>query len=226
MSENRAYDLDEGVFVGMKEDGKKYNPLQSSGDSNWLPPVDSQDKLNDKIISSHNKNREIVITRPSIKKMKVAFPLLDSNGDITVDKDGLPVISKIRKMEVYIGVEKRSFFFPIKDWFNDSVTSSVLEKTEAQFIRETDDLAFSLWIEQMFNPKIDHSEFINKLYWLKASIADVSKGVGGVAVVHAKTTISKGENLVNDYRRDPILEHDKKMKKSGILGMGWLGGLI
>lgn len=213
-----VYDLDKGKTVNR-------NPVRSpsSPHSYYDMPIDSQDALNNKIISSHIKNRNVIVTKPKIEKRRIALPLLDKQGN-SVMQDGRYIIKKIKKMEVLVGLEKREFEFPIPDWFSDSTTSSILEKEEGQIIREIDDLAMSLYTEMLNNPKMDHSEFIAWLYWIKGSIVDTAKGIGGGAVEKAKTTITKGESLVREYRTDPSQFSEKEeRKKKGMFGLGMFG---
>lgn len=215
---DEMYDLDKGKSVNIK-------PGRSSGFSRsaYDMPIDSGDALNNKIISSHIKNRNIIVTKPKIEKKRIALPLLDKLGK-PVMQDGNYVIKKIKQMEVLVGLEKREFEFPIPDWFSDSITSSILEKEEGQIVREIDDLAMSLFTEMLNNPKMDHSEFIAWLYWIKGSIVDTAKSIGGGAVEKAKTTITKGESLVREYRTDPSQFSEKEeRKKKGILGLGMFG---
>ena len=215
---DKMYDLDKGKSVNIK-------PGRGSGLSHsyYDYPIETGDALNNKIISSHIKNKTVIVTRPKTEKKRIALSLLDNKGN-PVMQDGNYVIYKIKNMDVLVGLEKREFEFPIPDWFNDSTTSSILEKEEGQIIREIDDLSMSLFTEMLNNPKMDHSEFIAWLYWVKGSIVDTAKGIGGGAVEKAKTTITKGESLVREYRTDPNQFSEKgARKKKGLLGLGMWG---
>ena len=160
-------------------------------------------------------------TSEVVEEKKVAFPLLDKEGNIVFDKDGNPVIKKIKEFSYLKGFIQRKIAFPLPDWFNDSVTSSIIEKSEAALIREIDDLGFAIFSEMIMEPKIDYSEFLNWLYWVKASFCETSKGIGGAAVVHAKTTITKGENLVREYRQVEQMQQEEEAKKQkGLFGLG------
>jgi len=215
--ENRnAYDLTESELSNLYND----SGMASTG-GEWSPPIDSADRLNDKIISSSNKHRVVHLSTPKYKIAKVGLPLLDEEGQI-VYSNGFPVIKKIKKLKLLDGWEQHELNFPIPDWFNDSITSAFLTDKEARFVRELDDLAFALFIETIENPGIDWTPIINELYWVKASMADTSKGTTGEAVRSAKTTITKGETINREYR-DELDKFDdyKKKKKHGLLGLGW-----
>ena len=212
------YDLDEGGVVNR-------NPVRNPGLSRsyYDMPIDSGDALNNKIISSHIKGGLVIVTRPITKRKRIALPLLDKDGN-PVMQDGNYVIKKIKTMNILAGLEKRQFEFPIPNWFNDSTTSSILEKEEGQIIREIDDLAMALFAEMLNNPKVDHSEFIAWLHWVKGSIVDTAKGIGGGAVEKAKTTITKAESMAMEYRKDPgLLAEKEERQKKGIFGFGMFG---
>lgn len=224
IEENAYEELIDPDYQNNTQDNNLYT---TQGMNPWSAPVDSMDRLNDKIISSYNKNREFVIKKPVIKELRVALPLLDKDKKIIRDKNGNPIIKKVVTTPLLIGFKKKTLQFPIQNWFNDSRTSAILEKKEGQVLREADDLAYALYTEMLLNPKIDHSELIGWLDWITASIIDTSKGIGGAAVVNAKTTISKGESIVQEYRKDPTIEREQELKKrKGIFGLGWLGGLL
>lgn len=203
------YDLDLGKEV-------KKRPHRESHYSHDYP-IDSQDALNNKIISSHMKGGIVIVSRPKTKRMRIALPMLDKKGK-PMKQDGIYILKKIKTMDVLVGLEKMEFNFPISNWFNDSTTSSILEKREGQIIRECDDLGFALFSEMLSNPQVDHSAFIAWLYWIKGSITDTAKGIGGGAIEKAKTTITKAESMALEYRKDPSqFSEELNQKKPGML---------
>ena len=182
----------------------------------FAPSIDTEPLLNNKIVSSHNMGEGIVIKKPKFEQKKYWIPLLDKQNQI-IYKNGKPILHKIKTGSMLTGFEEQLIKFPIKDWFNDSVTSSILDKEDVMIIREIDDLGFSFWAQSINNPKINIQEFITWLYWLKASRADAAKGLGGAAVNYSKMTISKGDNPVSEYRKEPAYQKWKDKQQGSIL---------
>lgn len=183
--------------------------------------VDTQEAVNDKIMSSANKYRQVILTFPKTSEQYVALPLLDENRNIVYDAEGNPVIKSVRKMKIFEGLEEKKLKFPIEDWFNDSVTSSFLSKKEAAFVRFCDFFGFELYLETIENwPNINWLGMINEVYWAKASIADSAKGIEGQGVKQAKSTYSHAENVNRDFRDDKEFQQFKKAKYGG--PMGWI----
>jgi hypothetical protein len=203
------------------------NPQGMGYGSSWLTK-DTQ--LNDKILSSHNKYKKLVKIRPKIEKMKVGLPLLDSHKNIVYknilmngEKVRVPILDKIRNINLVTGFELQEHDFPIPDWFNDSVTSSSLDFQESAFIRMVDEMAISLVLKTMNNSNVNYTGMLNELYFLKASVSDTAKAVGGRAMEMSKTSITKGDSLVKMYRREEFDKELESRKKSGLLGLGLFG---
>ena len=163
--------------------------------------------------SRFNKGRKLD------EKKNIVYKNVLVNGDLKK----IPVLHKIKRIPIITGVEFQEHEFPIKDWFNDSVTSSSIDLQESAFIRMVDDIAVSLVLRSMENNNVNYTAFLNRLYFMKASVSDTSKGVGGRAMEMAKTTINKGESMVQMYRKMQFDEEVDKRKKSGLLGLGLFG---
>jgi hypothetical protein len=187
-------------------------------------PIDSMEALSNKLVSTFNANKQISIKKPLIVNTQVCFLALDREKKPLLYK-GLPVVKYIRDYPVFTGWEEVKLDFPIADWFTDSTTSSFLEKEEARIVRDIDDLAFSLFEEQVKNPEVDHSEFLGHLFWLKSSFTDTAKGRGGEAAKMSKTVISRSEMNGLDYNKDFQKELEQR-KKGGLLGWGNFLGFL
>ena len=188
----------------------------------WTQPIDSETALNAKIISSDNKDKKIVISKPVYEKNWVSIALLDSDGKPFLDQDGRIIIKAVKKVHVFKGFEQEEIPFPLPDWFNDSIPSSFLTPREGRFIRFTDYLAFSLFVEMLENPDAnDKTKMIALLGWVKASFADSSKGIEGEGVKYSKSTFSRQENINRNYGDSELLEAAKLAKKKK--GFLWSG---
>lgn len=186
-------------------------------------PITKQEQIDNKIMSSYNKHRKIILPQPKIVNRKVIIPMRKKNGEIMMQDDCV-VVKRISIVPVLEGFENQEIEFPIKDWFNDSRTSSFILRDEANWIRRTDNIAIRLFVKSLYNPKINYNGFLNQLYWDIASFTDTSKGIEGIAAERAKTTFSKSETLTKAQR---IRAHKdfEKAKKGGLVGTvkGWFG---
>ncbi len=192
------------------------------GGDTWTQPIDSETQLNAKIISSDNKDKKIVISKPIYEKKWVAIPLLDSDRTPFLDQNGRIIIKGVKKIDMFKGFQQEELDFPLKDWFNDSIPSSFITPREGRFIRHLDMLAFSLFIEMLENPNVaDKTKMIAMLGWVKASFADSSKGIEGEGVKYSKSTFNRQENINRNYGDDELLERAKKAQnKRGMFGTG------
>ena len=188
-------------------------------ESNYTPQIDSDTKLNDKLISSGNSKKIIKIQKPIFKKLDFMIPQKGKDGKF-LKQNGFYIPKSYKKQVLtFMGIEEEDIAFPIPDAFNDSRTSAFLTEQEKKLLFILDEAAISLWIEQFSNPAIDHNMTLNKLYWYVSSITDNSKGFGGAAAEMAKKTINISESNVNDLRAaEQMVERQKQNKKGGILG--------
>lgn len=192
---------------------------------------DSQ--VNDKILSSASKFKKIIRVVPKFEETEYAVPLVDENGAIvykTVFVDGVeskvPVIKKLATFLRVVSFENEEIDFPIPDWFNDSVTSSSLTPQEASYIRRADDIAITLFLRSLTSEKVNYARFLNRIYFQKSTLADTGKGIGGRAMEMAKTTITKGESLVQAIRKEQQMQAFEEKKNSGLLGGKIIPGMI
>lgn len=223
MQKIREVGGNEEFLPEMQHENVNYSEQLPYDNFNYNYPIDTQEALSNKIVSTANQNKKIIVRKPKVEKMKVAFLELNKQKK-PIFIEGMPIVKKIVEYDVFTGVEELELSFPIEGWFNDSTTSSFLEQEEVRVIREIDDLGFCLWSEQVKNPNIDHSEFIGHLFWLKGSFTDAAKGRGGEASKMAKTTITKSETSGWDYNKQE--EFNKELgqrRKSGIFGWGLAG---
>ena len=177
-------------------------------------PVTKQEQIDNKIMSSFNKHRKIIVPKPIIKYRKVIIPKRKKNGEILL-QNGLIVPKRISTVPVLEGFEKDEIDFPITDWFNDSRTSSFILRSEANWIRRADNLAIRLFIKSLSDPRINYNEFLNQLYWDIAAFTDTSKGIEGIGAERAKTQFSKSETVAKAYRPSQI-ERFERAKGGGI----------
>lgn len=180
-------------------------------------PVTKQEQIDNKIMSSFNKHRKITIPKPRIVIRKVIIPQRKANGEILL-QDGMVVPKSISKVPVLEGFDKAEVDFPIKDWFNDSRTSSFILREEANWIRKADNLAIRLFIKSLSDPRINYSEFLNQLYWDIAAFTDTSKGIEGIGAERAKTQFSKSETVAKAYRSSAAARSFEKAKGGGLKG--------
>lgn len=179
-------------------------------------PVTKQEQIDNKIMSSFNKHRKIIIPKPIITYRKVIIPMRKKNGEILL-QDGLVVPKKVSTVSVLEGFEEEKIDFPIVDWFNDSRTSSFILREEANWIRRTDNLAIRLFIKSLSDTRLNYNAFLNQLYWDIAAFTDTSKGIEGIGAERAKTQFTKSETVAKAYRARQ-LERFENAKKGGIKG--------
>jgi len=195
--------------------------------NDYVPSIDSDTKLNDKLISSGNSKKKIIIQKPIFKTLSYIIPAKNKDGKF-LKQNGF-YIPKVYKKDILtlVDVEEIEVKFPIEDAFNDSRTSSFITEQEKRLLFSIDDVAISLWIEQFNNPSIDHNMTLNKLYWYVSSITDNSKGFSGAAAEMAKKTINISESSVKDMREaEVIIERQKQNKKGGLLGGAVIPGYL
>lgn len=204
-------------------------------ENNFIPiqetPILKDIQLDNKIISSHAKNKFIFL-KPLVKEEIVAIPLIDEKRRIVYKEvllrgqnKKIPVIKKFIRTRYLDGFDKEEMDFPIADWFNDSVPSSILEKKEARYLRSIDDLGVSLMMKVVREPdKYQVIGFLERLYSQKMSIADTGKGIGGGAIEKAKTSITKSEQTAYMMRNDKDELDSFRQKKTqankGLFGFG------
>ena len=182
-------------------------------------PITRQTELDNKILSSYNKRKKISIVKPVIEHIRVGIPLVDENKQVVLVK-GVPVLDKIKKIPVLKSFEREDVDFPIPEWFNDSTTSSFLTKSEARFLNKLDDLGITLFVKSMYDEKKDYTGFLNRLFWIKASIVDASKGRDGIAAERAKSQFTRSESVARVYQ-DKVREIEE-IKKGGLYN--WIIG--
>lgn len=187
--------------------------------SNYMDdiPVTRQEQIDNKIMSSFNKHRKIVIPKPNIVYKKVIIPKRKKNGEILM-QNGMVVPKKISEVPVLDGFTKEEIDFPITDWFNDSRTSSFILRPEANWIRKADNLAIRLFVKSLSDPRINYSEFLNQLYWDIAAFTDTSKGIEGIGAERAKTQFTKSETVAKAFRAGKSYRDFQKAKGGGIKG--------
>ena len=215
-----------------RDDG--YSDLDNIQPSQDYFSITKQTELDNKIISSFAKAGKLVKLIPRVSTIKLGIPYLDKrtgkpkmfHGVLVDPETGekvivkAPLLRKIRHVRILDGFDKKEIDFPIKDWFNDSITSTILTSREAAFIRRVDDLAISLFIKQMNNPKFDYTGFLHRLYFIKSSIADTGKSINGRGIEAAKTNIHRSESTAWQYsgrEEQQKYEDFKKRKDSNLL---------
>lgn len=182
-------------------------------------PITRQTELDNKILSSYNKRKKISIVKPVVEYTRVGIPLLDEDGQVVIVK-GVPVLAKIKKIPILKSFERKDVDFPIPEWFNDSTTSSFLTKSEARFLNKLDDLAITLFVKSMYDEKKDYTGFLNRLFWIKASIVDASKGRDGIAAERAKSQFTRSESVARVYQEK--VKEIEDMKNGGL--RNWILG--
>ena len=211
-----------------EENEDYYDNLPTDYPNNdFIPSIDSETKLNDKLISSANTGKKIIIQTPIFEYHDFLIPVRTKENKPLIQNGYYVAKAYKRKQLCLMGVKEKEYDFPIEDAFNDSRTSSFLTEEEKRLLFKMDDIAFSLWKEQFSNPMVEHNLTINKLYWNISSITDNSKGFGGAAAEMAKKNISISESSVKDYREmNRILDEQQKAKKGGLLGGHVIPGII
>jgi hypothetical protein len=193
-------------------------------------PINEDTLLRNKIISSDNKENTISIKRPKFSKVKIALPQLDNNKKIIYisDNEGnlVPVIRKIVTLNYLEGFDELEVTFPIKNWHSDSTTSAFLQPDEVRFVRLVDDCASSLLIESLMKPGIDHTHTFYRLYNMKSSVVDTSKGRAGQAVEKAITTVTRSEGSAWDYQKEQKIADFEARQKKGFFGWGGVLGFL
>lgn len=212
--------ISEQIEIPQPEIEQTWNYPSIASEGNSLPRMPNDETMRNKFISTGNAMSKISIKNPIIKEEKIVIPLLDKEGKM-VTVEGMPVIKKIKTMRYIDGFENVDIEFPVKSWFNDSVPSSFLTDAEVYFLRDVDVLAYSLYIETLKKKKIDHTETLGLLAWMKGSISDTAKGRSGVAVEKAITTVSKSEAQNYNYQKEAQIREEEIRKKAGLLGLGW-----
>jgi len=172
-------------------------------------PISKDIELDYNCLKSHAKNK-LIFFKPIIEEVVVGVPLVDSDKQIVYrevtingEKKSVPVVRKVKKVKMVTSYDTIEEDFPIKDWFNDSVSSSILSIEEAQYIRRLDDLGAKLGRKLMLNPdKVQIMGFLHRLYTQKNSLAETGKAIGGVGLDKLKTVTSKSESANYDYRKE------------------------
>ena len=206
--------------IPIEEDPIDDSPLYGSEMAmDYDIPITRQTELDNKILSSYNKRKKISIVKPVIEYIRVGIPLLDENKQVVLVK-GVPVLSSIKKIPVLKSFDREDVDFPIPEWFNDSTTSSFLTKSEARFLNKLDDLGITLFVKSMYDDKKDYTGFLNRLFWIKASIVDASKGRDGIAAERAKSQFTRSESVARVYQEK--VREIEDIKKGGLYN--WITG--
>jgi len=188
-------------------------------------PIRHQTELDAKIISTGYNDLVLHLKKPIYKKIQVAVLHTNHKGELRL-LNGKPVFKKMKTVNVFDHYEEKDVDFPIKNFYSDSLTSSIIDKDEANAIRGLDDLIWVLAMKTVVDPDSDFTKFMWRLFGVKASLVDTAKAIGGGALEYSKTTITKGEQRSYDFRADKGFEdYQNRLKKKGggLLGLGFLG---
>lgn len=213
--------LPQNDYYGQDQDLLQ-EPLEPLSTEYMQDPIRHQTELDNKIISTDYKGLKIHLKQPKFKLERVAEVYKNKKG-VPRMVNGMPVVKRYLDIKVFDGYEEKEIDFPIKDLHTDSVTSSVLEPHQVTEIQLIDDLIYVLGMSQAIDQE-DYTKTLYRLNGMKASTVDTSKALGGRAVELAKTTITKGESMVREYREQKGFDdYQKRADKKGLLGLGFLG---
>ncbi len=202
--------------------------------SDYKEPITKQTELDNKIITSYGSNKVYRI-KPRIVQTKIAVPYINEvTGKpkmfkgVLIDPDtGEKVLVKaplLRKITTLNLLDPKKPFdteqidFPIKQWFNDSLTSTYLEPREASFIRKLTDYSMYLFIKQVNNLSEDYTGMLWRLSFIKDIITDTGKSINGRGIEAAKTNINRNESQVWQHNVTPqAVEEFQKKKDAGLM---------
>ena len=183
-------------------------------------PYTNTSQIDAKLISSGYKDQKINVNIPIYKQIRVTSIVRNADGTAKL-LNGKPVEKDVYIANVFSGYESQEIDLPIKNIHNDSVTSSILTDSDVEMIRLIDDLFYDLSLDTALKPDVSFIKTLVRLYGLKASIVDSSKGRWGRAAELAKTQISKGESKTFAYHdQKGFEEYEQRKNRKGIFGLG------
>ncbi len=190
----------------------------------YIPdPIRNATELDAEIIKSHYKDQMLVLKKPKFEDVRAAIVYKDKNGKPKL-KNGFPVIKGYETIRIFTGeYEKIEVEFPIKNFYTDSLTSSILDKDEVNVVREHHDLTWVLGMRMLTDPEFDSTRFIHRLNGVTATLLESSKSIGGGGLEWSKSTISKQESKSYDFRQSKEFDdyQNRLNKRTGFLGLGF-----
>ncbi len=202
-----------------EEPNDGYYP-DAGGDVYAPDPYSNSSQIDAELISSGYKDQKISISVPKYKQIRVTSIVRNSNGTAKL-LNGKPVEKDVYMANVFEGYETKEIELPIKNIHNNSVTSSILTDSDVEMIRLIDDLFYDLSLDTALKPDVSFVKTLVRLYGLKASIVDSSKGRWGRSAELAKTQITKGESKTVAYHdQKGFEEYEQRKNRKGIFGFG------
>jgi len=138
--------------------------------------------------------------------------------------NGLPVLKGKETIKVFTGeYDKKEVDFPIKNFYTDSLTSSILDKDEVNVIRDHYDLVWRLGMLMVTDGEFDSVRFIHRLNGATATLLESAKSIGGGGLEWSKSTITKQESKSYDFRQSKEFDDYQARlgKRKGLFGLGF-----
>lgn len=208
-------EMDTDSFIGDELDLDQGMP--------YIPdPIRNPTELDAEIIKSHYKNHKLLLKTPIFKDIEAVVVYKDKNGKPRL-RNGLPVVKEYKTVKVFEGYEKKEVEFPVKNFYTDSLTSSILDKEEANVIREHYDLLWTIGMRMVTDDEFDSVRFIHRIHGATATLLETAKSIGGGGLEWSKSTISKQESKSYDFRQSKDFEDYQARlgKRTGFLGLGF-----
>ncbi|MBR9701814.1 hypothetical protein GOV13_02740 [Candidatus Pacearchaeota archaeon] len=197
--------------------------LLPATDTPYVPdPIRNPTELDAEIIKSHYKQEKLLLKKPVFKELEVAVVFKNRNGKPKL-VNGMPVVKKIIKVNVFDHYENEEVEFPIKNLYTDSLTSSILDKDEANVVRDHHDLIWVIGMRMLTDPDFDSVRFIHRLNGATATLLESAKSIGGGGLEWSKSSISKQESKSYDFRQNKEFDdyQNRLNKRKGLFGLGF-----
>ena len=186
-------------------------------------PIRNPTELDAEIIKSHYKDQKIVLKKPIFEDIKAAVIYKDKKGKPRL-MNGFRVIKGYKTVKVFTGkYDNIEVDFPVKNFYTDSLTSSILDKDEVNVVREHFDLTWRLGMLMITDPDFDSTRFIHRLNGVTATLLESSKSIGGGGLEWSKSTITKQESKSYDFRQSKEFDdyQARLNKRKGLFGLGY-----
>ena len=196
--------------------------LDSDREMPYVPdPIRNSTELDAEIIKSHYKEHKLLLKIPLFEDIDVAIVYKDKKGNPRL-KDGFPVLKGYKTVKVFAGYDKQEVEFPIKNFYTDSLPSSILDKDEVNVVRDHYDLIWRVGMLMVTDPDFNSIRFIHRLNGVNATLLESSKSIGGGGLEWSKSTISKQESKSYDFRQSKEFDDYQARlgKRKGLFGLG------
>ncbi len=209
--------------LDLEADSFRLDDLDSDREMPYIPdPIRNSTELDAEIIKSHYKDNKLLLKLPLFEDVKVAIVYKDKNGKPRL-RDGFPIVKGYETVQVFKSYDKQEVEFPIKNLYTDSLTSSILDKEEANVIRDHHDLIWTIGMKMVTDGDFDSIRFIHRINGATATLLESAKSIGGGGLEWSKSTITKNESKTYDFRQNKEFDdYQARMnKRKGLFGLGF-----